>query len=152
MQFFTTTDQSNVKHKFLVIPLSENEFTELTGQCEKCIPSISISSLIQNGHPYVIVDFGAGGSWKTVIPLDEASEDGHKIGDELAVGDVLTVILTTDSQAMKISKEKVYMNIPLEEVLAFSFLYTADIAENYSLFNMYQQYKGVKRDRLTPLQ
>ncbi|MGD0070922.1 MAG: hypothetical protein ABSB71_05120 [Candidatus Bathyarchaeia archaeon] len=114
----------------------------LVGQCERCIPSISVSSLVQNGHPYVIVDFGAGGSWKTAIALEEASEDGHKIGDELAVGDVLTVILTPESQAVKISKDKVYMNVPLKEVLAFSFLYTADMAENYALFNMYEQPKG----------
>jgi hypothetical protein len=142
MQFLTVTDNSNVKHKILVISLSDKEMNELVGQCEKCIPSISISALIQNGHPYVIVDFGAGGSWKTVIPLDQASEDGHKIGDELTVGDVLTVVLTAKSQAVKISKDKVYMNVPLENVLAFSFLYTADIAENYALFKMYKQPKG----------
>ena len=98
--------------------------------------------LVQNGHPYVIVDFGAGVSWKTAIPLDKASEDGHKIGDELAVGDVLTVILTSKPKAVNISKDKVYMNVPLEEVLAFSFLYTADMAENYALFKMYKQPKG----------
>jgi hypothetical protein len=34
------------------------------------------------------------------------------------------------------------MNVPLEEVLAFSFLYTADMAENYALFKMYKQPKG----------
>ena len=142
MQFFTITDESSVKHKVLIVPLSDKEMNTLVGQCERCIPSISISSLIQNGHPYVIVDFGAGGAWKTAIPLDEASEDGHKIGDELAVGDVLTVILTAESQAVKISKDKVYMNLPLEDVLAFSFLFTADIAENYALYNMYKQPKG----------
>lgn len=114
---------------------------ELVGQCEKCMPSISISSLVQIGRPYVIVDFGAGG-WKTAIPLDEASEDGHKIGDELGVGDVLTVILTSESKALKVSKDKVYMNVPLESVLAFSFLYTADIAENYALFKMIKQPKA----------
>ena len=142
MQFFTITDESSVKHKVLIVPLNDKEMNTLVGQCERCIPSISISSLIQNGHPYVIVDFGAGGAWKTAIPLDEASEDGHKIGDELAVGDVLTVILTAESQAVKISKDKVYMNVPLEDVLAFSFLFTADIAENYALYNMYKQPKG----------
>jgi hypothetical protein len=142
MQFFTLTDESNVKHKVLIVPLNDKEMNELAGQCEKCMPSISISSLVQNGHPYVIVDFGGDGAWKTAIPLDEASEDGHKIGDELAVGDVLTVILTSEPQAVKISKDKVYMNVPLEEILAFSFLYTADIAENYALFNMYNQPKG----------
>jgi hypothetical protein len=67
---------------------------------------------------------------------------GHKIGNELAVGDVLTVILTSKLKAVRISKDKVYMNVPLEEVLAFSFLYTADMAENYALFNMYKQPKG----------
>ncbi len=50
--------------------------------------------------------------------LDKASEDGHKIGDELAVGDVLTVILTSKLKAVRISKDKVYMNVPLEEILA----------------------------------
>jgi len=142
MQFFTVTDESNIKHKVLVVPLSDTEMNELAGQCKQCMPSISISSLVQSGHPYVIVDFGAGGSWKTAIALDEVSEDGDKVGDELAVGDVLTVILTSKTRAVNISKDKVYMNVPLEEVLAFSFLYTADMAENYTLFKMYKQPKG----------
>ena len=142
MQFFTVTDESNVKHKVLIIPLSDTEMNEVSGQCAKCIPSIFISSLVKMGHPYVIVDFGGGDAWKTAIALDEASEDGHKVGDELAVGDVLTVILTSKSRAVKISKDKVYMSVPLEEVLIFSFLYTADMAENYALFKMYKQPKG----------
>src|SRR5208283_3045077 len=142
MQFFTITDESNIKHKVLVVPLSDTEMNELAGQCKQCMPSISISSLVQSGHPYVIVDFGAGGSWKTAIALDEVSEDGDKVGDELAVGDVLTVILTSKSRAVSISKDKVYMNVPLEEVLSFSFLYTADMAENYALFKMFKQPKG----------
>lgn len=74
--------------------------------------------------------------------LDEVSEDGDKVGDELAVGDVLTVILTSKTRAVSVSKDKVYMNVPLEEVLAFSFLYTADMAENYAIFKMYKQPKG----------
>jgi hypothetical protein len=90
----------------------------------------------------VVVDFGAGGSYKTAIALDEESEDGDKVGDKLAVGDVLTVILTSKSKAVKVSKDKVYLNAPLKEVLAFSFLYTEDIAENYSLFKMYRQPKA----------
>lgn len=142
MQFFTVTDESNVKHKVLVVSLSDKEMNEVSGQCAKCMPSISISSLVQMGHPYVIVDFGGGDAWKTAIALDETSEDGHKIGDELIVGDTLTVILTSKSRAVNVSKDKVYMNVPLEEVLAFSFLYTADMAENYALFNMYKQPKG----------
>lgn len=142
MQFFTVTDQSSVKHKILVIPLGQKELDKLVGQCEKCMPSIFISSLVQMGHAYVIVDFGGEGSWKTAIPLDQESEDGHKVGDELAVGDVLNVILTSDAKAMRVSGDKVYMNVPLESILAFSFLYTADMVENYALFKMYTQPKG----------
>ena len=142
MQFFTVTDESNVKHKVLVVPLSGVEMNELMAQCKECMPSISVSSMVQNGHPYVIVDFGAGGSYKTALALDEESEDGHKVGDELAIGDLLTVILTSKAKAVKVSKDKVYMNVPLKEVLAFSFLYTADMAENYALFKMYRQPKA----------
>jgi hypothetical protein len=142
MQFFTVTDQSSVKHKVLVVPLSQTEMNELVGKCEKCMPSISTSSIIQVGHPYLIVDFGGADAWKTAIALDEESEDGHRIGDELEVGDILNVILTSDPQALRASKERVYMNVPLEAVLAFSILYTTDIAETYAMFNMIRQPKG----------
>jgi hypothetical protein len=142
MQFLTVTDESSVKHKVLVIPLSQTEMNELVGKCEKCMPSIAISSLVQIGHPYVIVDFGGGGAWKTAIALDKESEDGHRVGDELAVGDVLNVILTSEPKAVRVSRDKVYMNVPLEAVLAFSFIYTADMAENYALFKMYNQPKA----------
>ena len=141
MQFFTVIDQSNIKHKVLVIPLNQKEMIQLVGQCEKCMPSIAVSSIVQIGHPYVVVDFN-GGTWKTAIALDQESEDGHRVGDELDVGDVLNVILTSDDRAIRVSKERVYMNAPLESVLAFSFLYTVDIAENYNLFKMIKQPKG----------
>lgn len=142
MQFLTVTDESEVKHKILVMHLSQTEMGEVSGQCAKCMPSISISSLVQMGHPYVIIDFGGGNAWKTAIALDEESEDGHKIGDELAIGDTLTVILTSKAKAVNVSKDKVYVNVPLDEILAFTFLYTADMAENYALFKMYKQPKG----------
>jgi hypothetical protein len=141
MQFFTVTDQSSIEHKVLVVPLSQTEMNQLVGQCEKCMPSISISSIVQMGHPYLVVDF-SGGTWKTAIALDKESEDGHRIGDELEMGDVLNVILTSDPKALSASKERVYMNAPLESVLAFSVIYTADIAENYALFKMITQPKG----------
>ena len=141
MQFFTLKDESNIKRKILLLPLSDTEMNEVSGQCAKCMPSIAISSLIQLGHPYVIVDFGGADAWKTAIALDEISEDGHKIGDELSMGDVLTVILTSKSKAVNISEEKVYMKVPLEDVLVFSFLYTADMAQNYAVYKMYLQSK-----------
>ncbi len=142
MRFFTVTDQTSIDHKVLLISLSKNEMNELSGQCERCMPSIAISSLLQRGHPYVIVDFGGEGAWKTAIPLDEESQDGHKIGEELAIGDVLNVVLTSEENAMKSSNEKVYMNVPVGSILAFSFLYTAEMAENYALFKMLTQPKG----------
>jgi hypothetical protein len=142
MQFFIVTDESDVKHKILVVPLSGAEMNELMAQCKECMPSISVSSMVRNGHPYVIVDFGAGGSYKTAIALDEESDDGDRVGDELELGDLLTIILTSNSKAVKVSKDKVYMNVPLSEVLAFSFLYTADMAENYAVFTMYKHPKA----------
>jgi hypothetical protein len=141
MQFLTVTDQSSIKHKVLIVPLNQKEMTQLVGQCEKCMPSIAVSSIVQVGHPYVVVDF-SGGTWKTAIALDEESEDGHRVGDELEIGDVLNVILTSDAKALSVSKERVYMNVPLESVLAFSLLYTTEIAENYALFKMIKQPKG----------
>ncbi len=107
MQFFTVVDESNIKHKVLVVPLTSEEMNELMAQCKTCMPSISVSAMVQMGHPYVIVDFGAGGSYKTALALDEESEDGDKIGDELAVGDLLTVILTSKDKAVKVSRGKV---------------------------------------------
>jgi len=141
MQFFTIADESKIKHKILVIPLSDTEMNEVSGQCAKCMPSIAISSLIQLGHPYVVVDFG-GDAWKTAVALDEKSQDGHNIGDELKLGDVLTVILTSKSNAANISTEKVTMNLALEEVLVFSFLFTAEMTENYAFYKMYHQSKA----------
>jgi len=142
MQFFTVLDEFKIKHKILVISLSDTEMNEVSGQCAKCMPSIHISSLLQLGHPYVIVDFGGVDSWKTAIALDEKSQDGHKIGDELGMGDVLTVVLTTKSKAANISKEKVNLNVALEDVLVFSFLYTADMAGNYAFYKAYHQAKA----------
>jgi hypothetical protein len=139
MIFFSATDESGIKHKILSTPLNEKELSDLTGQCEKCMPSLLFSSLIRNGHPYVVVDFGG---WKTAIPLDQESEDGHKVGDELGMGDVLTVILTSKPDAVTVSRDKIYLNVPLEQIIAFSFLYTADIAEIYALYNMYKQPKS----------
>jgi hypothetical protein len=141
MQFFTVTDQDSVKHKILVIPLSQTELNEVVGQCDKCMPTITVSSLIQMGHAYVIVDFGTD-SWKTAIPLDQASEDGHPVGDELEIGDVLTVFLVADKNAMRISGEKVYMNVPLQATIAFSVLYNAEMAENYAVYKMVNQPKA----------
>lgn len=142
MKFLTVTDEAEVKHKILVISLSETEMSEVAGQCAKCMPSVSVSSLMQLGHPYVIVDFGGGDAFKTAIPLDEASEDGHKVGSELEVGDVLTVILTSKPNAIRVSKDRVYMEVPWEEILAFSFLFTAEMAENYAFYSIYKMPKG----------
>lgn len=140
MQFFTVMDQDSIKHNVLVIPLSQKEMNAVVGQCAKCLPSIIVSSLIQMGHPYIVIDLG--GVWKTAIPLDEESEDGHRIGEELVLGDILNVILTADENVLLGSGEKVYLNVPLEGVLAFSILYSAEIAENYALYKMMTQPKA----------
>ena len=116
MQFFTVTDQVSIKHKILIVPLNQKEMSQLVGQCEKCMPSIAVSSIVQVGHPYVVVDF-SGGTWKTAIPLDEESEDGHKVGDELEMGDVLNVIFNIRRQSRKgVRREGVHERPPGERV------------------------------------
>jgi hypothetical protein len=138
MNFFSVTDHSGAKHNYLVIPLSEMEYTDVLGQCETCIPSIGISSLMQNGHPYVVAEFGTGG-WKTAVPLDATCE-GKRLGDLLNVQDVITVVLTKNvSDAVFASKGKVDFNAHLEDVLVFSFTCSKEMAENYSLYCSYQK-------------
>jgi len=46
---------------------------------------------------------------------------------------VLNIILNSEPQALNASKERTYMNAPLEAVPAFSALYVAEIAETYAL-------------------
>ena len=121
---------------------------QLLGQCEKCIPSIYISSIIQMGHPYVVVDF-SGGTWKTAIALDEKVHDDHLIGDEIEMGDVVDVVLTSEADALMVEGGKVYLNVPIESIFSFSFLYTAEIAENYALYKMIKQPKEKKPKPLT---
>ena len=58
------------------------------------------------------------------------------------MGDILNIILTSYFKATSASKEGVYINVPLEAGLAFSVIYTAEIAENYALFNMIKQPKS----------
>jgi hypothetical protein len=43
---------------------------------------------------------------------------------------------------MQASGDKVYMNAPLEAMLAFSVLYTAEMAENYAVFKLIEQPKA----------
>ncbi len=148
MQFFRVTDQSKIKHKLLVIQVSPMEMKQLLGQCEKCLPSIYVSSIIQIGHPYVVVDFSSG-TWKTAIALDEKVHDEHMLGDELEMGDVIDVILTSEIDALMVEGEKAYLNVPLENILSFNFLYTAEIAENYALYKMIKQPKEKKPNPLT---
>ena len=55
---------------------------------------------------------------------------------------MLTVFLTSDSKAVMASGEKVYLNTPLETVLILSIIYTADIAENYAIFNLVTKHRA----------
>ena len=80
-QFLTVSDQYSIKHKVPIEPLNQKERTQLVGQCEKRMPSIAVSSIIQVWQPYAVVDF-SNDKWKTAIALDEESEDDHRVGDD----------------------------------------------------------------------
>jgi len=143
---------TGIEHNYLILPLSGKQFADMKEMCEKHIPSITCSAVIRKGHPYIVVDYGFGGYLKSTIPLDEVFYSGEKLGDKLKAGDALTVILTDKPQdeVVTISKKKAVFNVALEDLVAFSFIYTPEMEEIYALYSLYQRTKqGEKPNRRT---
>lgn len=140
MQFFYMLDEfTGIEHNYLILPLEKKQFERMRELCEEHIPSISCSAVIRKGHPHIAVDFGL--YFKSSIPLDEVFSSGEKLGDKLKVGDLLTVILTDrpQEQVITLTKNKASFNVPLEELLAFSFKYTEEMDEIYTLYKIIQR-------------
>jgi len=147
MQFFYILDEfTGIEHNCLILSLKKKQFEHMRELCEKHIPSISCSAVIRRGHPFIVVDYGFGGFLKSTVPLDEVFYSGEKLGDKLKVGDVLTVILTAHPQdeVITLSKKKASFNVPLEEILAFSFKYTEEMDEIYTFYNLTQRFQSTK--------
>ncbi len=137
---------TGTEHNYLILSLEKKQFERIRELCEEYIPSISCSAVIRKGHPFIAVDYGFWGSFKYAIPLDEVFYSGEKLGDKLKVGDVLTVILTAHPQdrVITLSKKKVSFNVPLEEILAFSFEYTKEMDEIYTFYKLIQRLQSTR--------
>lgn len=147
MYFFSLMDEhAGFEKTFLVLCSKEDKFKHLRKLYEEHIPSVYCSAVIRKGHPFITVDFLVGGFFKLALPLDEVFESGETLGDKLKVGDVLTVILTNHSQdeLITISKKKPSFNLPLKEVLAFSFRYAEEMAEIYASYKLLQRVQSTK--------
>ena len=135
---------TGIEHDYLILSLTKKQFEDMRELCEKQIPSISCSAVIRKGHPFIVVDYGFGGFLKSTIRLDEVFYSGEKLGDKLKVGDVITVILTAHPQdkVITLSKKKVSFNVPLEEILAFSFKYSEEMDEIYTFYELVQRLRS----------
>lgn len=145
MQFAHIIDEfTGIQHNYLILPLEKEQFESTKKLFEKYIPAISCSAVLRNGHPYIIIDYGFGGHFKSTIPLDETFYSGENLGDKFDIGEVVTIILTDRPQdkVITLSKKGVSFEVPLEELIAFSLTYTEEMAEIYTFYKLVQQIKS----------
>lgn len=138
MQFYYITDESTgIEHNYLIIPTKEEDMERL----REHIPTVTCSAIMRNGKPCLIIDFDIS---KVAIPLDETFLSGQKLGDKLKVGELLTMILTSCPQdkVYSISKKKVTFNVPLKQIIAFTFRYSEEMGEIYTFYQLHKRIKA----------
>ena len=146
MQFIYILDDINkLMHEYLVCPIEKDEFKHLKEVFEESIPSISFSAVIRKGHPQLLVDYG---SFRSAIPLDEVFGSGEMLGDKLEDGDILTIILSDlpQDEVFVSTGDTMTLNVPLEDLIAYSFVYTEEMQEIYSFYKFVQRMKSEKFD------
>jgi len=144
MQFLPLIDELNgIKHIFLISQLNKTEFEKVKEYCEKYIPTFYFSAVFRKGHPYITVDYGAGGFFKWAIPLDDLYYSGERLGDKLHVGDVLTMILSEHPQdnVLVMTKSGLSLLVPLKDLIAYSFTYTEEMNQIYAFYKLAQRIK-----------
>jgi hypothetical protein len=149
MQFAYIIDKkTGIEHTYMILSLGKDEFEDIKEMCSKHIPFITCCAVLRKGHPYIVVDYGFGGTLKATIPLDDKFDSGDLLGDKFNVGDVATVILTDKPQDKVIDlKKKDVFNVTLDEIIAYSFVYTVEMQEIYDLYCYYQEMKDNKKKR-----
>jgi len=149
VQFVYITDEkTETEHAYLILPFGKEEFETIKEMCSKHIPLITCCAILRNGHPYIVIDYGFGGTLKATIPLDDRFDSGDLLGDKFNVGNVVTVILTDRPQDRVIDlKKKDVFNVTLDEIIAYSFTYTEEMQEIYALYRYYQRLKGNKKKK-----
>jgi len=147
MQFFTLIDEfTGIEHIFLISELEKNDFEKVKEYCEEHIPHFSCSAVFRKGRPYITVDYGFGGCFKYAIPLDDLYFSGERLGDKLEVGDVITIILSNypQEEVMKLTKKGFSLLVPLEDLIAYSFIYTEEMNQIYEFYKLAQRIKSRK--------
>lgn len=85
-------DETKTWHNYLVLPLSKDEFVTLQSRFETQVPKLSCWATIRKGRPFIVFEYGG------TICLSEPFGSGETLGDKLAVGDIVTVVLTDKPQ------------------------------------------------------
>ena len=119
-------------------------FKDMKELFEEILPSPRCSAVVRRGHPFVVIDFGFGGFSKLAIPLDRVFESGQSLSEKLDVGEMLTVVLTTETEkrdVLSFSKKGLSLNVPIEDIIAFTFEYTEEMDELYRFYWYLQRSK-----------
>ena len=135
---------TKTEHNYLVIYLKKSMFEDMKELFELQNPLLSCSAVIREGRPFVVMDFALAG-FKFAIPLNRVFESGQSLGEKLQVGEMLTVVLTANIEkrnVLTLSKKGLSLNVPIEEIIAFTFEYTEDMDE---LYRFYKYLLGSKR-------
>ena len=133
-------DETKSWHNYLVLPLSKDEFAALQSRFESQVPKLSCWVTIRKGRPFIVFEYGGA------ICLSEAFGSGETLGDKLAVGDIVTVVLTDkpQDQLFVFSEGKVNLNFNIEDVLVHPFTYTKEME---SIYEFYKNYINIKENK-----
>ena len=135
-------DETKSWHNYLVVPLGKEELDAIRMRFESQVPQLSCWAMIRKGKPYVVFEYGGS------ICLSEAFGSGETLGDKLAVGDVVTVVLTDkpQEQLFVFSEGNLTLNFSLDEVIVYPFTYNKEMEATYDFYKHYKQVKENKTD------
>ena len=142
MQFFhIRDDETKSWHNYLVVPLSKEGFSALRTQFESHVPNFSCWALLKKGQPYIVFDYGGA------VCLSEAFGSGETLGDKLAAGDVVTVVLTDkpQEQLFVFSEGNLTLNFSLDEVIVYPFTYNKEMETTYVFTSTTNKLKKTKQ-------
>jgi len=129
-------DETKNWHNYLIIPMSAEDFGALKARFMAQTPKLGSTAVVRGGKPFIIFEYGGA------LDLSEQFGSGETLGDKLAAGDIVTVILTDQTQPFTSSEEGVKINFNLEDVIAYPFTYTREMEQTYEFYVHYTKVKG----------
>jgi hypothetical protein len=133
-------DETKNWHNYLIIQVPKQEFSALKAKFDTQVPKLACWAMIRNGNPCVVFEYGG------VISLSEAFSSGETLGEKLAVGDIVTVVLTDKphDQLFSASEGSLKLNFNLDEVIVYVFTYTKEMEQTYEFYSQYAKLKDAK--------